>query len=80
MSWPERGRDARTENYLAAAEMSEEENYNQIDGIMNNTPPKPSVREALRRHMDETERLAEAERVKETEQERTRRTQTDPER
>lgn len=31
-------------NYLTAAEMGEEENYNMIDGIINNTP-KPSVME-----------------------------------
>ena len=36
------------ENYLAAAEMSAESNYNQIDGIINNEPPpKPSVLDAL---------------------------------
>lgn len=35
------------ENYLAAAEMSVEGNYNQIDGIINNEPPKPSVLDAL---------------------------------
>jgi hypothetical protein len=34
-------------NYLAAAEMGEEENYNQIDGIINNTK-KPSILEHLR--------------------------------
>ena len=35
-------------NHLAAAEMSVEGNYNQIDGIINNEPPpKPSVLDAL---------------------------------
>jgi hypothetical protein len=34
-------------NYLAAAEMSVEGNYNQIDGIINNKPPRPSVLDAL---------------------------------
>ena len=34
-------------NYLAAAEMDEEGNYNQIDGIINNTK-KPSILEHLR--------------------------------
>lgn len=38
----------RPENYLAAAEMSAEGNYNQIDGIINNEPPpKLSVLDAL---------------------------------
>ena len=44
------------ENYLASAEMDEEENYNQIDGIINNTPPpddSPSIRESLRRFQAE---------------------------
>lgn len=36
-------------NYLAAAEMSIEENYNQIDGIPNNGF-KPSILEHLRQH------------------------------
>lgn len=36
------------ENYLAAAEMSTESIYNQIDGIINNEPPKTSVRDALK--------------------------------
>ena len=35
-------------NHLAAAEMGEEENYNQIDGIINNTK-KPSILEHLSR-------------------------------
>lgn len=44
------------ENYLQSAEMSSEQNYNQIDGVINNEPPKtektpkerPSVLKALR--------------------------------
>ena len=35
-------------DHLAAAEMSVEGNYNQIDGIINNEPPKPSLLDALR--------------------------------
>lgn len=35
-------------NPFAAAEMSVESNYNQIDGIINNEAPKPSVIESLR--------------------------------
>ena len=35
-------------DYLAAAEMSTEQNYNQIDGIINNEAPKPSVLDTLR--------------------------------
>jgi len=34
-------------NHLIAAEIGEEENYNQIDGIINNTK-KPSILEHLR--------------------------------
>ena len=36
------------ENYLKAAEMESEQNYNQIDGVINNEAPKPSVRDNLR--------------------------------
>jgi len=36
-------------NYLAAAEMGEEDNYNQIDGVPNNTT-KPSILERLREY------------------------------
>ncbi len=35
-------------DHLAAAEMSVEANYNQIDGIINNEAPKPSVLDSLR--------------------------------
>ena len=35
-------------DHLAAAEMSVEGNYNQIDGIINNEAPKPSLLDALR--------------------------------
>lgn len=35
-------------NYLAAAEMSTEDNYNQIDGVINNKSPKRSVLDDLR--------------------------------
>lgn len=41
-------KENRPENYLAAAEMSAEGNYNQIDGIINNEPPpKPSLLDTL---------------------------------
>jgi len=40
-------------NYLAAAEMDEEGNYNQIDGIINNTK-KPSILEHLRNFKPES--------------------------
>ena len=36
------------ENCLKAAEMSVEQNYNQIDGIINNEAPKPSLRDSLK--------------------------------
>ena len=39
----------RKYNHLAAAEISEEENYNQIDGIINNTK-KPSILDHLRNY------------------------------
>ena len=35
-------------NHLAAAEMSVEGNYNQIDGIINNEAPKPVLLDTLR--------------------------------
>ena len=35
----------KPENYLKAAEISAEQNYNMVDGIMNNTPPAPTVDE-----------------------------------
>lgn len=41
-------KEVRPENYLAAAEMSAEGNYNQIDGIINNEPPpQPSLLDTL---------------------------------
>ena len=46
-------------NYLAAAEMSEEPNYNQIDGILNNTGPKPSVLDTLRQCREGAEKYQE---------------------
>ena len=36
------------ENYLAAAEMSTESNYNQIDGLINNELPKTSLLDNLK--------------------------------
>lgn len=41
-------REVQPENYLKTAEMGLEQNYNQIDGIINNSEP-PSVRENLRK-------------------------------
>ena len=35
----------KPENYLKTAEISTEQNYNMVDGIMNNTPPVPTVDE-----------------------------------
>ena len=40
-------------NPLAAAEMSTEVNYNQIDGIINNEAPKSSLRDTLRQYQSE---------------------------
>jgi len=45
------------ENYLAAAEMSTENNYNQIDGIINNEAPKNSVRDTLRQCQQEAQAI-----------------------
>ncbi len=46
--WAFRQVQPAPENYLATAEMSAEVNYNQIDGIINNEPSKPSVLDSLR--------------------------------
>jgi len=43
-------------DHLAVAEMSVEGNYNQIDGIINNEAPKPSVLDSLRQRQEETEK------------------------
>ena len=40
----------------AAAKMSVESNYNKINGIINNEPPKPSVLDTLRQYREETEK------------------------
>ena len=45
----------KPENYLAAAEMSAEVNYNQIDGLINNEAPKPSVLDSLRQCQEDAE-------------------------
>lgn len=42
------------ENYLATAEMGAEQNYNQIDGIINNEAPKPSLLEQLKQCQEAT--------------------------
>ena len=39
-------------HYLTAAEMGTEQNYNQIDGIINNEAPKPSLRDTLRQYQE----------------------------
>ena len=47
-------KEVRPENYLAAAEMSAEGNYNQIDGIINNEPPpKPSLLDTLSQYRED---------------------------
>ena len=43
-------------NHLAAAEMSVEQNANQIDGIINNEAPKPSLRDTLRQYQEEVKK------------------------
>ena len=49
-------REVKPENYLAAAEMSAEVNYNQIDGLINNEAPKPSVLDSLRQCQEDAEK------------------------
>ena len=39
--------------YLITAEAGVEQNANQIDGIINNEAPKPSLRDALRQYQEE---------------------------
>lgn len=46
-------RAIRPGDHLAAAEMSAEDNYNQIDGVINNEVPKPSLRDTLRQYQEE---------------------------
>ena len=46
-------RAIRPGDHLAAAEMSAEGNYNQIDGVINNEVPKPSLRDTLRQYQEE---------------------------
>ena len=58
------GQDFSILNYLANAEMSIEGNYNSIDGIIGNAPPKDdseikkSLLEQLEQHKTEAERNA----------------------
>jgi hypothetical protein len=49
------------QNHLAAAEVGEEENYNQIDGVISNVP-KPSLLERMKEY---EQRIAEAEKTAE---------------
>ena len=49
-------REVKPENYLAAAEMSAEVNYNQIDGLINNEATKPSVLDNLRQCREDAEK------------------------
>ena len=43
----------KLENYLITAEAGVEQNANQIDGIINNEAPQPSLRDALRQYQEE---------------------------
>jgi len=47
-------RQVQPENYLAAAEMSLEQNANSYDGIINNESPKPSLRDTLQKWQQES--------------------------
>ena len=44
------------ENSLNPAEIGAEQNYNHIDGIINNEAPKPSVRDSLKQFQQEADR------------------------
>lgn len=55
--FPRLPQGAAWENYLKTAEMGCEQNYNQIDGIINNTPPKPSVMNSLRQYQREADKF-----------------------
>jgi hypothetical protein len=44
------------DNYLKTAELSAEQNYNQIDGILNNAPPLPPEDKPLDRVKRPTEK------------------------
>ena len=46
----------KLENYLITAEAGVEQNANQIDGIINNEAPKPSLRDALRQYQEEAKK------------------------
>ena len=54
--WAFRQVQPAPENYLATTEMSMEQNCNQIDGIINNEVPKPSLLDNLRQCQEETEK------------------------
>ena len=43
----------KLDNYLITVEAGVEQNANQIDGIINNEAPKPSLRDALRQYQEE---------------------------
>ena len=43
----------KLKNYLITAEAGVEQNADQIDGIINNEAPKPSLRDALRQYQEE---------------------------
>ncbi len=54
------------DNYLKTAELSTEQNYNQIDGILNNAPPVP-VPAPEDRPLDRVKRPTEKKRSRELE-------------
>ena len=71
-------REIRPENYLAAAEMGAEQNYNMIDGIINNESPREqapepaSIRDRLRQYEEQAVQDALAEEQKRREYKRLR--------
>ena len=56
------------DNYLKAAELSTEQNYNMIDGIPNNTPPVLPPPEQVRPTLDKVKEPPAARRSREREE------------
>jgi len=54
-TWPEVGKEEimnERDNYLHTAELSEEQNDNMLDGILNNLPPSPLPKGPEKKELD----------------------------
>ena len=54
-TWPEAGKEEimnERDNYLHTAELSEEQNDNMLDGILNNLPPSPLPKGPEKKELD----------------------------